>query len=133
MAASRNKTDPCPSHSGANGVGDLVTAAGSRIVAAIQEATSLLRSEGLGSTQLTVRAYEVTPPPCAYLPADVKRVRELLGVSQTILAAFLGVNVNTVRSWEQGKRQPQPMACRFLAEIESNPTYWRRRMVPSSE
>ena len=24
-----------------------------------------------------------------------------------------------VRSWEQGKRLPQPIACRFLSEIES--------------
>jgi DNA-binding transcriptional regulator YiaG len=60
--------------------------------------------------------------------ADVKRLREVLGVSQAVLAAFLGVNVNTVQSWEQGKRLPQPIACRFLAEIESDPAYWRFRI-----
>ena len=97
--------------------------AGSKILAAIEEATELLRSEGLRSQQLTVRTYKVPSAPRDYLPDDVKRVRELLGASQAVLAGFLGVNVNTVRSWEQGKRPPQPIARRFLAEIEADPAY----------
>src|SRR5262249_10423310 len=104
------------------------SSAGSRILAAIEEATELLRSEGLESRRLTVRTYKVPPVPHAYRPEDIKRVRDLLGVSQAVLARLLGVNVNTVRSWEQGKRPPQPIACRFLSEIEANPAYWRRRM-----
>ena len=106
--------------------------AGARIVAAIEEATELLRSEGLESKRLTVRTYRRPPAPRDYKPEDVKRVRELLGTSQAVLAGFLGVNVNTVRSWEQGKRPPQPIACRFLAEIESDPAYWRRRIGPET-
>jgi putative transcriptional regulator len=58
----------------------------------------------------------------------VKRVRERLGASQSVLARLLGVTVNRVRSWEQGKRPPQPIACRFLAEIEARPGYRRRRI-----
>jgi putative transcriptional regulator len=103
--------------------------AGSRILAAIKEATELLRSEGLGSKRLTIRTYKAAPDPRAYRPEDVKRVRELLGASQTVLARFLGVNVNTVRSWEQGKRPPQPIARRFLSEIEADPGYWRQRIA----
>src|SRR4051812_8343641 len=102
--------------------------AGSRILAAIEEATELLRSEGLESQRLTVRTYKIPPAPRHYLPGDVKRVRELLGASQSVLAGLLGVNVNTVRSWEQGKRPPQPIACRFLSEIEAAPAYWQRRI-----
>lgn len=103
--------------------------AGSRILATIEEATELLRSEGLESDRITARTYRRPPAPRAYRPHDVKRVRELLGTSQAVLAGFLGVNVNTVRSWEQGKRPPQPIARRFLSEIESDPAYWRRRIV----
>jgi len=99
-----------------------------RVVAAIEEATEILRAEGLQSKRLTVRTYKVPPVPRVCRPGDVKRVRELLGASQAVLAAFLGVNVNTVRSWEQGKRSPQPIACRFLSEIESDPVYWRQRV-----
>ncbi len=102
--------------------------AGIKIVAAIEEATEILRAEGLQSKRLTVRTYKVPPPPHVCRPADVKRVRELVGASQAVLAGFLGVNVSTVRSWEQGKRLPQPIACRFLSEIESDPVYWRQRI-----
>jgi putative transcriptional regulator len=103
--------------------------AGAKILAAISEATEILRSEGLKSKRLTVRTYKLPPAPRVYRPADVKRVRERLGASQAVLAGFLGVNVNTVRSWEQGKRPPQPIACRFLFEIESDIAKWRRRIL----
>src|SRR3954454_7085234 len=102
--------------------------AGSKILAAIEEATEILRSEGLESKRLTVRTYTVAPAPRSDQPGDVKRVRELLGTSQAVLASFLGVNVNTVRSWEQGNRPPRPIARRFLSEIEADPAYWRRRI-----
>jgi putative transcriptional regulator len=102
-------------------------------VAAIEEATEVLRAEGLESPRLTARTYKMPPAPRAYRPADVRRVRELLGASQAVLARFLGVNVNTVRSWEQGKRPPQPIARRFLSEIEASPGYWRRRLLHAAE
>jgi putative transcriptional regulator len=102
--------------------------AGSKILAAIEEATEILRSEGLESPRLTIRTYKAAPASRSYKPEDVKRVRELLGTSQAVLASFLGVNVNTVRSWEQGKRLPQSIANRFLSEIEAAPEYWRERI-----
>lgn len=105
--------------------------AGSRILAAIEEATEILRSEGLSSPHLTVRTYQPAPAPPVYKSDDVKRVRALLGASQAVLANFLGVNVNTIRSWEQGKRLPQPIASRFLSEIEADPGYWRGRISKS--
>lgn len=102
--------------------------AGKRIVAAIEEATEVLRTAGLDSKQLTIRTYAAPSVPSICSPGDVKRVREQLGASQAVLARFLGVNVNTVRSWEQGKRLPQPIACRFLSGIESDLAYWRKRI-----
>jgi putative transcriptional regulator len=123
-AAKRRKRDP-------GGTGQPARprpSAGARILAATEEATELLRSEGLQSRRLTVRTYRLPPAPRDYRPEDVKRVRELLGASQAVLAGFLGVNVNTVRSWEHGKRPPQAIARRFLSEIESDPAYWRRRI-----
>jgi putative transcriptional regulator len=102
---------------------------GSRILSAITEATEILRTEGLQSKRLTVRTYKLPEAPPIYRPEDVKRVRELLGASQAVLAGFLGVDINTLRSWEQGKRPPQPIACRFLFEIESDVAKWRRRIL----
>ncbi len=102
--------------------------AGTKIVAAIEEATEILRTEGFESNKLTVRTYKVPRVTRVCRSGDVKRVRQLLGASQAVFAGFLGVNVNTVRSWEQGKRLPQPIACRFLSAIESDPVYWRQRI-----
>jgi putative transcriptional regulator len=103
--------------------------AGTKILDAIQEATEILRSDGLASPRITMRTYEIPPAPRTCQAADVKRVREMLGTSQAVFARFLGINVNTLRSWEQGRRLPQAIACRFLREIEADPIYWRQRFA----
>lgn len=38
---------------------------------------------------------------------ELKTRREALGMSQTEMAAYLGVSYWTYRNWEQGKRQPR--------------------------
>lgn len=126
----KSKSDPGENHGSGhprNGA-----SAGTKILAAIEEATEILRAEGLQSNKLTIRTSHVPPVPRFFRPGDVQRVRELLGTSQAVFAGFLGVNVNTVRSWEQGKRLPQPIACRFLSEIESDPDYWRQKISQGS-
>jgi putative transcriptional regulator len=128
MNNSKRKTGPRPGPRKVVGRSQNGLSAGTKILAAIEEATEILRAEGLESKRLTIRTYKVPPTPRVCRPGDVKRVRELLGASQAVLAGFLGVNVNTVRSWEQGKRLPQPIACRFLSEIEADPIYWRQRI-----
>ena len=52
-------------------------------------------------------------------------------MSQAFFARFLGVDPNTVRSWEQGVRPPSAIARRFMSEIEEDPRYWRRRIARS--
>lgn len=105
------------------------TAAGSRIVAAFEEAIEVVRAGGEGPG-LTARTYPSGFPLAAYGPDDVRRVRELLDMSQVVFARFLGVGPNTVRSWEQGSRPPSAIARRFMTEIEADPDHWRRRAAP---
>jgi DNA-binding transcriptional regulator YiaG len=50
-------------------------------------------------------------------------------MSQVMFARFLGVDANTVRSWEQGTRPPSPIARRFMDEIEGDPEHWRQRII----
>jgi putative transcriptional regulator len=104
-----------------------LTPAGARIVAAFEEAIDAMRSGAAPVQRFTVRTYKADFTPRAFGRDDVRRVRDLLGMSQVVFAAFLGVDANTVRSWEQGKRPPSPMARRFLSEIEGDPEYWRKR------
>ncbi len=111
------------------GEGRPLSAAASKIVAAFEEAIEAARAEGEGP-RLTARTYPLDFPLVDYGPDDARRVRDLLGMSQVVFARFLGVAPNTVRSWEQGTRPPSPIARRFMAEIEADPDYWRRRANP---
>src|SRR5262249_43972993 len=128
MKRAKGKTETRPGPRRVDRRSKTSLSAGTKILAAIEEATEILRTEGLQGKRLTMRTYNVPSLAGVCRPGEVKRVRELLGASQAVLAGFLGVNVNTVRSWEQGKRLPQPIACRFLSEIESDPPYWRQRI-----
>jgi putative transcriptional regulator len=113
------------------GAPERLSPAGAKIVAAFQEAIEAMRSGEPLEKCFTVRTYNVEFAPRAYGPEDVRRVRGLLGMSQPIFARFLGVDANTVRSWEQGSRVPSPIARRFMDEIETDPEHWRRRVAPS--
>jgi putative transcriptional regulator len=66
--------------------------------------------------------------PQTYTPAMVKKTRGLLEASQAVFATFLGVSVKTVSEWEQGRGEPNPVACRFMDEISRNPDHYRKRL-----
>ena len=87
-------------------------------------------------TKYTVRQVVAVEPPPRLTPADVRQVRESLGLSQPVFADFLGTSTATVRSWEQGQKPPSPMARRFLGLIAADPPYWKsqfRAMVRTRE
>ena len=50
-----------------------------------------------------------------------RRIRKGTGLSQTAFAAQIGVPVDTVRNWEQGKRTPRGPARALLRVIERAP------------
>jgi len=105
--------------------------AGSKIVSAFDEAIENMRSDEPLERRFSVRTYKADFGCRAYAPEDVRRVRRLLGMSQVFFSRFLGVDPNTVRSWEQGTRPPSPIARRFMEEIEADPEYWHRRVARS--
>jgi len=47
---------------------------------------------------------------------EVARVRAQLGLSQSRFAALLGISANTLKNWEQGRRQPTG-AARVLIKV----------------
>ncbi|QDV39153.1 helix-turn-helix domain-containing protein [Tautonia plasticadhaerens] len=115
---------------GAGGAaGSELSPAGTKIVAAFEEAIEAMSSGEPTERRFTVRTYKVDFTPRSYGPDDVRRVRGLLGMSQAVFAGFLGVDANTVRSWEQGVRPPSGVARRFMDEIEAAPDHWRRRVA----
>lgn len=70
-----------------------------------------------------LRITDVAVPPRlpARSAADVRRVRESLGVSQAVFAAFLNVPARTVVSWENSQRQPSGAALKLLDIAERHP------------
>jgi putative transcriptional regulator len=97
------------------------------IIGALTDFRDTLRARAPLETKYTVRTVAVVVPPPQLGPEDIRKTREVLGVSQPVFADFLGASASTVRSWEQGQKLPSPMARRLLEFIASDPTYWRER------
>ena len=52
---------------------------------------------------------------------DVRAVRRLTGLSQAKFAELLGIELSTLRNWEQGRRAPTGPARALLRAIRNNP------------
>ena len=63
------------------------------------------------------RAYRVHVP----AHVDAKAIRTKLGMTQQAFAARFGFSVNTLRHWEQGKREPEGPTRAYLLVIERAP------------
>ena len=60
-------------------------------------------------------------PPRQYEGAGIQRIREQPGLSQSVFAQVLNASAETVKAWEQGKRQPDGMALALLEIAEAHP------------
>ena len=52
---------------------------------------------------------------------DVRKVRRVTGLSQAKFAELLGIELSTLRNWEQGRRAPTGPARALLRAIRNNP------------
>ncbi|HET7201937.1 MAG TPA: helix-turn-helix domain-containing protein [Steroidobacteraceae bacterium] len=52
---------------------------------------------------------------------DVREVRRLTGLSQAKFAELLGIELATLRNWEQGRRSPTGPARALLRAIRNSP------------
>jgi putative transcriptional regulator len=52
---------------------------------------------------------------------DVRAIRTKLGMTQAEFAACFGFSVNTLRHWEQGRRQPEGPTRAYLLVIDRAP------------
>ena len=56
-----------------------------------------------------------------FKPADVRKIRDRLGLSQSQFALLIGVSVSTLQNWEQGRRHPEGPARALLRVAETHP------------
>ena len=75
----------------------------------------------------TIGTRKLELEPREYGPKEVRAVRKKLKASQALLAKFMGVNTQTVSSWEQGRRKVPPMARRYLDDLVDIPALWATR------
>ncbi|HLH48982.1 MAG TPA: helix-turn-helix domain-containing protein [Roseiarcus sp.] len=68
-----------------------------------------LRGAGFVTATLTPRA------------VDVRRLRERLGLSQEQFALRFGFDIDAVRNWEYGRREPDTAAKSYLTVIDRDP------------
>jgi DNA-binding transcriptional regulator YiaG len=52
---------------------------------------------------------------------DIKTIREAMGLSQDEFALEFGLEVSTLRNWEQGCSEPDTGARNFLVTVSHNP------------
>lgn len=67
-----------------------------------------------GERELKTHTVDVEVP-------DIKAIRERLDMTQQEFADLFGVNVHTLRNWEQGRRRPEGPARVLLAVVEQEP------------
>lgn len=79
----------------------------------------------------TIRTNQADPA-AGMTPAEIRNVRDALGMSQPVFASVMSVSVNAVRAWEQGLRQPNGTALRLMAILRENPTYGERLLGVSA-
>jgi len=53
--------------------------------------------------------------------ADVRAIRAATGLSQAKFAELLGIELATLRNWEQGRREPTGPGRALLRAIRNNP------------
>jgi putative transcriptional regulator len=56
-------------------------------------------------------------------PAEARAVRQAVGGTQAEFAQRFGIPIDTLRKWEQGKRQPDAVGRSYLRLIAKNPQF----------
>jgi putative transcriptional regulator len=95
---------------------------GQRLLASAREAARIERGEVEPGrvTRYTVAQAEVEPPP-QYRAGRIREIRDQMELSQHVFAAALNVSAETIRAWEQGKREPDGPTLRLLEVAEQHP------------
>jgi putative transcriptional regulator len=82
-------------------------------VPTVEDSAALIAELGAAGIQASI----VRPPQAV----DVRGLRERLSLTREEFAATYGLEVETVRNWEMGRREPDRTARSYLQAISSNP------------
>ncbi|HET8798606.1 MAG TPA: NadS family protein [Thermoanaerobaculia bacterium] len=91
-----------------------------RLVQSLEQAVKIHRGEARPSRQYVVKSN------------DVRAIRAKLHKSQTEFARMIGVSVNTLQNWEQGRRQPVGPARALLLVAARSPRTVERALTKAT-
>ena len=88
-------------------------------LSAIHETVSDLRDAGI-VTRKTMKEFDekCLTPIHEFTPEEIRSLRGLEGVSQTVFAHYLNVSPDSVRKWEQGRKHPAGPSLKLLSLVE---------------
>lgn len=92
-------------------------------LASMQEAGEILHNSKRAS-----RTWSVVEDQRIQTKEDVQSLRQKFGASQSAFAKFMGVSVNTLQNWEQGRRQPTGAARVLLTIAYRRPALFRETL-----
>lgn len=85
----------------------------------LQEGIDFVKGKDTGATRKKVQ-YKSFKPVKKFSAQEIKQIRAKLNFSQPVFAAFLGVNVDTLRRWEQDLVQVGGANSRLLELISQD-------------
>lgn len=87
----------------------------SKLIESLREELVALNKAGAISKS-TMREFDAlcVPPVRPFDAAGIRRLREVLNVSQPVFALHLNTTASTVRKWEQGETRPTGSALKLL-------------------
>jgi|GEM_PF-1022262 putative transcriptional regulator len=100
---------------------------GQLLVDGFKELSGDLKSGG--NIAKKYKVYDIAPPQALpdFEPSEALAARTTLNASQAVFARFLGLSTNAVRTWEQGRGQPNKAVRIIFRFIQEDPTYWKAK------
>ena len=71
-----------------------------------------------GNLKCRKTIYEIQPVK-KYDNAQIKQIRNSVGMTQVLFADYMGVSTKTVEAWEKGTNHPTGTACRLISMLEN--------------
>ena len=88
-----------------------MTAFFDELLESVQQMDEIVKGERAPSREFHVDAIQV------------KKIRKATGLTQVLFAQRIGIEIATLRNWEQGRREPTGPAKALLTAIKNDPKH----------
>lgn len=90
-----------------------------KLIEGLDEVKSIIQDK-TESARISRKKLRIPAPP-VFSADEIRSIRTKDGCSQESFAQILGISVETVRKWEQGKNEPTTSNLRLLQIIRNHP------------